>query len=160
AAALIYSGADVQLLAASDDSTRGSSSNKVENMILNPYPAPEFTGIKDWINAKPLTMAELRGKVVLVDFWTYSCINCVRTLPYITKWDAKYRDKGLVIVGVHAPEFEFEKKLDNVKAAVEKYGIKYPVALDSNLQTWSNFNNRYWPAHYLIDKDGRVVYTH
>jgi len=160
AAALIYSGADVQLLAASGDSTPAIGGNKVEDMVANPYPAPEFVGIKDWINSAPLTMAGLRGKVVLVDFWTYSCINCVRTLPYITQWDAKYRDKGLVIIGVHSPEFEFEKKLDNVKAATEKYGIHYPVALDSNLQTWSNFNNRYWPAHYLIDKDGRVVYTH
>ena len=109
---------------------------------------------------KPLTMQSLKGKVVLVDFWTYSCINCVRTLPYITDWDRKYRDQGLVIVGVHSPEFEFEKKLDNVKAAIAQHGIRYPVALDNNLATWVNFNNRYWPAHYLIDRDGKVVYTH
>ena len=106
--------------------------------------APEITGISDWINSPPLKIAGiLRGKVVLVDFWTYSCINCVRTLPYITQWDTKYRKDGLVIIGVHAPEFEFEKKLDNVKTAVEKYsGIHYPVALDSDLRTWSAFNNR------------------
>jgi thiol-disulfide isomerase/thioredoxin len=125
-----------------------------------PYPAPEMAGIQDWVNSSPLKIAELRGKVVLIDFWTYSCINCVRTLPYITRWDTKYRGKGLVIIGVHSPEFEFEKKLDNVKAATEKYGIHYPVALDSDLKTWSNFKNEYWPAHYLINKDGRVVYTH
>ena len=105
-------------------------------------------------------MQGLKGKVVLIDFWTYSCINCVRTLPYITDWDRKYRDQGLVIVGVHAPEFEFEKKLDNVKAAIAQHGIRYPVALDNNLSTWVNFNNRYWPAHYLIDREGKVVYTH
>jgi thiol-disulfide isomerase/thioredoxin len=105
-------------------------------------------------------MADLRGKVVLVDFWTYSCINCIRTLPYITSWNEKYRDKGLVIIGVHAPEFEFEKNADNVKKALEKYGIKYPVAQDNNLSTWQAFKNHYWPAHYLIDKEGKVVYTH
>lgn len=105
-------------------------------------------------------MKELRGKVVLVDFWTYSCINCVRTLPYITSWDQKYRKDGLVIIGVHSPEFEFEKRIDNVRAALVKYGIHYPVALDNDLATWGNFDNEYWPAHYLIDRDGRVVYTH
>lgn len=124
------------------------------------YDAPSFSGISDWINSPPLTMQSLKGKVVLIDFWTYSCINCVRTLPYLTDWDRKYRDQGLVIIGVHSPEFEFEKNIDNVKAAVTQYGINYPVALDNNLDTWSNFNNRYWPAHYLIDRNGKVVYTH
>jgi len=97
---------------------------------------------------------------VQVDFWIYSFINCVRTLPYTTNWDRKYRDQGLVIVGVHAPEFEFEKKLDNVKAAIAQHGIRYPVALDNKLATWANFDNLYWPAHYLIDREGKVVYTH
>lgn len=128
--------------------------------LATPYAAPEFAGIEAWLNANPLTMQGLKGKVVLIDFWTYSCINCVRTLPYITDWDSKYRDQGLVIVGVHSPEFEFEKKLDNVKAAIAQHGIRYPVALDNNLSTWVNFNNRYWPAHYLIDREGKVVYTH
>jgi len=105
-------------------------------------------------------MAGLKGKVVLVDFWTYSCINCVRTLPYITAWDKKYRDQGLVIIGVHSPEFEFEKDADNVKTAVVARGIKYPVALDNNLGTWQSFQNEYWPAHYLINRDGQVVYRH
>jgi cytochrome c biogenesis protein CcdA/thiol-disulfide isomerase/thioredoxin len=132
----------------------------LEKPLDKPYPAPEFTGIKQWLNSDPLTMASLRGKVVLVDFWTYSCINCVRTLPYLTQWDAKYRDKGLVIIGVHAPEFEFEKNVDNVQAALAAHDIHYPVAIDNNLDTWTAFNNQYWPAHYLIDKDGQVVYTH
>jgi len=159
-ALLIYAGADVKLLAAAGDSGAAITGDTLQGKLNNPYPAPEIVGIQDWINTKPLKIADLHGKVVLIDFWTYSCINCVRTLPYITKWDAKYRDKGLVIIGVHAPEFDFEKKLDNVKAAVEKYGIHYPVALDSTLATWSNFKNQYWPAHYLINQEGRVVYTH
>lgn len=168
AAVLIYEGADVQLLAASNNSAPtinapsigASADGKLLMALDQPYPAPEMDGINDWVNSPPLKIADLKGKVVLVDFWTYSCINCVRTLPYITAWDAKYRDKGLVIIGVHSPEFEFEKKLDNVRSATDRYGIKYPVALDSNLTTWGNFHNRYWPAHYLIDKDGNVVYTH
>lgn len=130
------------------------------NGLENPYPAPAFAGISHWFNTKPLTMAGLKGKVVLVDFWTYSCINCVRTLPYITAWDKKYRDKGLVIVGVHAPEFAFEKNADNVQKAIKQHHIAYPVAMDNDLTTWDNFNNQYWPAHYLIDRQGRVVYTH
>lgn len=128
--------------------------------LPNPYPAPNFVDIQTWLNSQPLTMQALKGKVILVDFWTYSCINCVRTLPYLTAWDQRYKDKGLVIVGVHAPEFEFEKNVDNIKAALIKNTIRYPVAVDNNLSTWSNFNNQYWPAHYLIDKNGQVVYTH
>jgi cytochrome c biogenesis protein CcdA/thiol-disulfide isomerase/thioredoxin len=133
---------------------------KLEDALPEPYPAPDFAGITTWINSPPLTMKELRGKVVLVDFWTYSCINCVRTLPYIESWYEKYKDRGLVIVGVHSPEFEFEKNPNNVRKAVVSDGIKYLVALDNNLETWENFNNRYWPAHYLIDRKGRVVYMH
>lgn len=125
-----------------------------------PYRTPEITGISDWINSPPLTLASLRGKVVLIDFWTYSCINCIRTLPYLKDWYAKYRDQGLVIIGIHTPEFEFERDINNVKAAVEKQGILYPVALDSQFATWLAFSNRYWPAHYLINKNGIVVYTH
>ena len=133
---------------------------QLQHGLVTPYAAPEFAGISAWLNSPPLTMKGLRGKVVLVDFWTYSCINCIRTLPYLKSWDKKYRDKGLVIVGVHSPEFEFEKNIDNVRAAVSRFGIHYPVALDSDLSTWVNFHNQYWPAHYLIDKQGRVVYTH
>lgn len=133
---------------------------KLINPIARPYPAPRIEGITEWINSKPLMLEQLKGKVVLIDFWTYSCINCIRTFPYLKNWYAKYHDKGLVILGVHAPEFEFEKNADNVKNAVQKYGILYPVALDNHFTTWQNYANRYWPAHYLIDKQGNVVYTH
>ena len=132
----------------------------LQDGLAQPYPAPELRGLTTWLNAPPLTWPELKGKVVLVDFWTYSCINCVRTLPYLTAWDRRYRDQGLVIIGVHAPEFAFEKNIDNIKAALTRYGIAYPVAVDNDLATWLSFRNHYWPAHYLIDRDGRVVATH
>ena len=128
--------------------------------MMNIGNAPELAGIADWINSQPLTLASLRGKVVLVDFWTYSCINCVRTLPHLTKWDETYRDKGLVIIGIHTPEFAFEMDLKNVQNAVKQHNIHYSVALDNAFKTWLNFKNRYWPAHYLIDREGKVVYTH
>jgi thiol-disulfide isomerase/thioredoxin len=123
-------------------------------------PAPELVGIEAWINSEPLTISELRGKVVLVDIWTYTCINCIRTLPHIKAWNEKYKDDGLVIIGVHSPEFAFEKELENVKAAVEKHGIKYPVALDNNHETWRAFKNSYWPRKYLIDVKGNIRYDH
>ncbi|HLC60631.1 MAG TPA: redoxin family protein [Candidatus Nanoarchaeia archaeon] len=123
------------------------------------YPkAPDFVGIDKWINSEPLKMESLKGKVVLVDFWTYTCINCIRTLPYLKDWDAKYRDKGLVIVGVHSPEFEFEKKYENVLKAVNDYQIKYAVAQDNHYATWSAYQNRYWPHKFLIDIDGYIRY--
>lgn len=128
--------------------------------LETPYAVPEIDGIAGWINSKPLRLADWRGKVVLVDFWTYSCINCLRTLPYITGWYNKYHTQGLEIIGIHAPEFAFEKKSENVQKAVQRFGIHYPVALDNELTTWANFKNQYWPAHYLIDRQGRVVYTH
>lgn len=131
------------------------------NSLFNEnYKAPEFTGINNWIDGTPLTMEELRGKVVLIDFWTYTCINCIRTLPYITSWHEKYNDDGLVVVGVHTPEFEFEKDTDNVIDAMNQYGIEYEVAQDNDFKTWRAYNNRYWPAKYLIDKNGYVRYTH
>lgn len=157
--AYIGSGFDVARLFPSGTSA-ASAELRLRDELAVPYAAPAFSGIEAWLNSPPLTMQALRGKVVLVDFWTYSCVNCVRTLPYLTDWDRKYRDMGLVIVGVHSPEFEFEKKLDNVKAAIAQYGIHYPVALDNHLDTWINFDNHYWPAHYLIDRGGQVVYTH
>lgn len=122
--------------------------------------APELTGIAAWINSSPLTMESLRGKVVLVDFWTYSCINCIRTQPYLNTWHEKYERDGLVIIGVHAPEFAFEKIENNVREASQKAGIKYPIALDNDFKTWNAYANRYWPAKYLIDKDGNIVYKH
>ena len=129
-------------------------------ILPNLGPAPELTGITNWINSDPLTLAELRGSVVLVDFWTYSCINCVRTLPYIKEWNEKYAEDGLVIIGVHAPEFAFEKDSVNVLEAVQRFGITYPVAQDNDFKTWRAFNNRYWPAKYFIDAEGNVRYTH
>ncbi len=108
-----------------------------------PYPAPPLEGITTWLNSQPLTLEELQGKVVLIDFWTYSCINCIRTFPYITQWHEKYKDDGLVIIGVHAPEFEFEKRRENVEAAIAKHGITYPVAMDNDFETWLNYENHY-----------------
>ncbi len=122
--------------------------------------SPEIKGIKAWINSKPLTIEKLKGKVVLVDFWTYTCINCIRSLPYLKQWHSKYAKKGLVIIGVHSPEFGFEKKVENVKKAVKEFGIKYPVAVDSDKATWDSFDNEYWPAKYLIDKEGYIADIH
>jgi cytochrome c biogenesis protein CcdA/thiol-disulfide isomerase/thioredoxin len=122
--------------------------------------APEFTGNDRWFNSKPLTLAGLKGRVVLVDFWTYTCINCIRTLPHLVAWDKAYRDAGLTIVGVHSPEFSFEKKASNVARALKQNGIEYPVAQDNELATWNAWSNQYWPAKYLIDANGHVRYTH
>ncbi|MGD0730873.1 MAG: cytochrome c biogenesis protein DipZ [Terracidiphilus sp.] len=116
----------------------------------------KITGATAWINSPPLTPENLRGKVVLVDFWTYSCINCLRTLPYIKAWCAKYKDSGLVIIGVHTPEFPFEKDEANVRKAVKELGITYPVAMDNDYAIWRNFNNEYWPADYFIDASGHI----
>jgi cytochrome c biogenesis protein CcdA/thiol-disulfide isomerase/thioredoxin len=113
-----------------------------------------------WIDSKPLTLQQLRGKVVLIDFWTYSCINCLRTLPHLKAWDAAYRGKGLVIIGVHTPEFAFEHVTSNVRSAVQRLGIRYPVVQDNRFKTWDNYANQYWPAEYLIDRNGRVRHTH
>ncbi len=120
--------------------------------------APEITGITNWINTngKPISLKELKGKVVLIDFWTYTCINCIRTLPYLNSWYEKYNKEDFVLIGVHSPEFEFEKKTKNVKDAVEKYKIKYPVAQDNNFGTWKAFSNQYWPSKYLIDTKGVI----
>jgi thiol-disulfide isomerase/thioredoxin len=123
-------------------------------------PAPEFTGITQWLNSEPLKLQQLRGKVVLVDFWTYSCINCANTLPYVKSWNQKYRDQGLTVIGVHTPEYPFERDTGNVKTALKRLGISYPVAQDNQYATWSAYNNQYWPAFYLIDKKGDIVYTH
>ena len=123
--------------------------------------AKELSGIQGYINTSKFKLADLIGeKVILVDFWTYSCINCQRTTPYLNMWYEKYKDKGFAIVGVHTPEFEFEKNYDNVARAVKEAGIIYPVVLDSNFGTWNAYNNRYWPHKYLIDIDGYIVYDH
>lgn len=121
---------------------------------------PSFGGAIEWLNSKPLTTEQLRGKVVLVDFWTYSCINCIRTIPYVRAWAEKYADQGLVVIGVHAPEFAFEKKVDNVKKALSDFKIGYPVAIDNDYKIWRAFDNSYWPAAYLIDAKGQIRYHH
>lgn len=122
--------------------------------------APEFAGISNWLNSAPLVMEELRGQVVLIDFWTYTCVNCIRTLPYLVEWHEKYADEGLTMVGVHTPEFEFEKLTENVVKASEDLGVEWAVAQDNDFRTWRAYGNRYWPAKYLIDADGVVRYTH
>jgi thiol-disulfide isomerase/thioredoxin len=119
-----------------------------------------FDGATGWLNSAPLGAAELRGKVVLVDFWTYTCINWIRTLPHVRAWADKYRDQGLVVIGVHTPEFEFEKNIDNVRRAVHDMRVAYPVAIDSDYAVWRAFGNNAWPAIYLIDAQGRVRYRH
>ena len=123
-------------------------------------PAPEFRNVASWLNSEPLTLAGLRGKVVLIDFWTYSCINCLRTLPYLKEWDRRYRDRGLTIVGVHSPEFAFERVESNVRENAGNLGVRYPIALDNDFGTWSAWHNRYWPAKYLIDRAGHIRYYH
>ena len=126
----------------------------------NSQRAPELVGIESWINSEPLTLEGLRGKVVLIDFWTYTCVNCLRTLPFLKEWHAKYSDNGLVIIGVHAPEFEFEKVRQNVVDATVVDGIEWPVAQDNDFMTWRAYKNNFWPAKYLIDKDGFIRYSH
>jgi cytochrome c biogenesis protein CcdA/thiol-disulfide isomerase/thioredoxin len=124
-------------------------------------PAPDFVGITNWLNTdKPLSIKDLRGKVVLVDFWTYTCINCIRTLPHVTSWYDKYHNLGFVVIGVHTPEFPFEHETANVENAIKQYHIFYPVAQDNNYATWNNYNNEYWPAEYLIDAQGNIRRTH
>ena len=122
--------------------------------------APEFTGISQWLNSDELTMEGLRGDVVLIDFWTYTCVNCIRTMPFLREWNEKYADRGLTMIGVHTPEFDFEKITDNVVAANDELGVVWPVAQDNDFGTWRSYNNRFWPAKYLIDANGVVRYTH
>ena len=133
---------------------------KVGGMLPVEGTLAPFDGAVQWLNSPPLTREQLKGKVVLVDFWTYSCINCIRSVPYTNAWYAKYKDQGLVVIGIHAPEFAFERDAANVRKAVTDFGIQYPVALDNNLTIWRAFNNRYWPAHYLADAQGRIRYHH
>lgn len=158
---------------ASDEiETRVSQGFKADKDVASPFEswgkvneaalkrAPEFVGITGYINTEELMLADLRGKVVLVDFWTYSCYNCVNTIPHVVGWHEKYADRGLVIVGIHTPEFAFEKDPDNVRAAVEKFGIRFPVLQDNDYQTWKAYENRYWPRFYLVDTEGYIRYSH
>jgi thiol-disulfide isomerase/thioredoxin len=122
--------------------------------------APDFKTGDNWLNSQPLTLSDLKGKVILVDFWTYSCINCIRTLPYVTKWYDTYKNKGLVVIGVHTPEFQFEKDANNVKNAISQFGIHYPVVQDNDYAIWNSYNNQYWPAEYIINQKGEIVEEH
>jgi thiol-disulfide isomerase/thioredoxin len=143
--------------------TSGAQDDPLEppqGIALESDTAPEFTGINHWINSGPLTMAQLRGKVVLVEFWTYDCINCIHVLPHVNQLHERYKDKGLVVVGVHTPEYGHERILGNLEKAVKRFDITYPVAQDNEYGTWNAFANRYWPALYLIDGNGRIVYRH
>ncbi|WP_085686329.1 MULTISPECIES: cytochrome c biogenesis protein DipZ [unclassified Pseudomonas] len=178
-AAVIATGADNLLLA--NTSSQGVAS--VEKSVLENVPKvvdyfvskvradstedeagkgamPSLSGAVQWLNSPELTNESLRGKVVLVDFWTYDCINCQHTLPYVKEWEKKYGKDGLVVIGVHTPEYGYERIIDNVKDQVQKLGITYPVAIDNNYAIWRNFDNQYWPAHYLVDAKGQVRYTH
>lgn len=138
------------------------SDRKSKSGIYNveAYDAPDFTGIDSWLNSEPLKIDDLKGKVVLVDFWTYSCINCIRTQPYLKSWYENYSDDDFEIIGVHAPEFSFEKVKKNVEKATKEAGLKYPIALDNGFSTWNNYQNQYWPASYLIDAKGKVRRVH
>ncbi len=155
--AIWIGGRMAQVSSSSSDSVNASQTDS-ELPYLGTMPPIE--GIASWINSDELTSEDLQGKVVLIDFWTYSCINCIRTLPYIHDWWDKYRDDGLLIVGVHTPEFEFEKVRENVIEAAAKYDLTHPIAQDNNYVTWENFNNRYWPAKYLFDQEGNLRYYH
>lgn len=176
-AAVISTGADNVLLA----NTSSEGIGKVEKSVLENVPKvvdyfvskvkadsmdnaqgamPSLTGAVEWINSPALTNESLKGKVVLVDFWTFDCINCKHTLPYVKDWAKKYEKDGLVVIGVHTPEYGFERIIDNVRDKVKEYGITYPVAIDNNYAIWRNFDNQYWPAHYLIDAKGQVRFTH
>ncbi|HKB20740.1 MAG TPA: cytochrome c biogenesis protein DipZ [Gaiellaceae bacterium] len=140
---------------------RGDTRQVAATTSLRNYgPAPRLAGLTNWINSEPLTLRRLRGKVVVIDFWTYSCINCLRTLPHVKAWYRTYHDKGLVVIGVHTPEFAFEHVPSNVRSAVRRLGITYPVALDNDYSTWNAFKNQYWPAKYLIDRRGHLRYYH
>ncbi len=143
----------------------GSGLTQFEKLAL-PSPiasfskAPSIIPGGEWFNTKPLTLAELKGKVVIVDFWTYTCINCQRTLPYLQSWWSKYKDKGLVVIGVHSPEFEFEKDANNLSKAIKDFGLTYPIVQDNDFSTWRAYNNQYWPAKYIIDSNGNIRFTH
>jgi cytochrome c biogenesis protein CcdA/thiol-disulfide isomerase/thioredoxin len=150
-----FDGLSAKLIPSGAAETNGEVLN-----VKNPYKAPEIEGIASWINSDPQKLADLKGKVVLIDFWTYSCINCIRTQPYLKAWYDTYKDSGFEIIGVHAPEFAFEKNKANVEDAVKKAGLTYPVALDNDFDTWNAYENRYWPGTYLIDKEGNIRRTH
>jgi len=155
---MVFSSFDEQFQPANIDS-EGNLLSKINKSGFKT--APDLVGIAHYLNTTPEELTdEMKDKVILYDIWTYSCINCIRTLPYITAWDDKYADQGLLIIGIHSPEFEFEKDPENVKMAIEKYGISYPVVLDNDMETWKAFDNRYWPRKYIADHEGYIRYDH
>lgn len=178
AAALIATGTDKTLLAGtSSEGLAGVETRVLQNvpkvldylvskvradspMETGQGSMPSLSGAVQWLNSPALNAEDLRGKVVLVDFWTYDCINCQHTLPYVKEWEKKYAKDGLLVIGVHTPEFGYERIIENVREQVQKLGITYPVAIDNNYAIWRNFDNQYWPAHYLIDAKGQVRYSH
>ncbi|MFP5359561.1 MAG: cytochrome c biogenesis protein DipZ [Actinomycetes bacterium] len=150
-------------VAATGDALSFDECEGTPDQLLNCGPARDLPGIEAWLHTPggaPLDLEDLRGRVVLLDFWTYSCINCQRTFPYLTAWDERYRDDGLTIIGVHTPEFAFEKVVGNVESAAQRYGIRYPIAIDNEYRTWREWDQRFWPAHYLIDQEGMVRQVH
>lgn len=151
-----------QLASCASRSLSASSiiTNKTKQIATTANRLPEFQGISEWINSAPLTTKDLLGKVVLVQIWTLGCINCQRTLPYITSWHKKYADCGLQTIGIHTPEFAFERDVKNIRRAMTKYGITYPVGVDNNFQTWKAYKNEYWPHLFLADRQGIVRYDH
>jgi len=148
---LFFTGVSVALIGAALTATPAKAFDRV---------AAPLSGATQWLNSAPLSMEGLRGKVVLVDFWTYSCINCLNALPHVKDWAAKYHDQGLVVIGVHTPEFAFEKDQRNVEQAISRLGITFPVAMDNQYEVWNAYQNRYWPAQYLIDAQGQIRREH
>ncbi len=137
-----------------------STSKEIVAIASNGQPLPEFVGISQWLNSKPLTTADLKGKVILVQFWTFACINCQRTLPYIVQWHKKYASRGLKVIGVHTPEFAYEREINNIKRALAKHQITYPVPIDNQFKTWQAYSNEYWPHLFLADRQGILRYDH
>ncbi|MDX2216305.1 MAG: thioredoxin family protein [Oculatellaceae cyanobacterium bins.114] len=128
--------------------------------LPEPMHLPEFQGISQWLNSEPLTIADLRGNVVLIQFWTFACINCIRTLPYVVGWHQQYAEQGLRVIGVHSPEFAFEREVSNIQSALTEHQITYPVPLDNEFKTWKAYKNRFWPHLFLADRDGILRYDH
>jgi thiol-disulfide isomerase/thioredoxin len=139
-----------------------SQANSMESVVTasNQKTLPEFQGIDQWLNSAPLTIANLKGSVVLVQFWTFACINCQRTLPYIVRWHQQYANQGLKVIGIHTPEFAFEREINNIKRALEHHQITYPVPIDNGFKTWNAYNNQYWPHLFLADRQGVLRYDH
>jgi thiol-disulfide isomerase/thioredoxin len=138
----------------------GQNPNQVAALPPAGNPLPEFQGISTWLNSSPLSVSDLKGSVVLVQFWTFACINCQRTLPYVVQWHRQYAAQGLKVVGIHTPEFAFERDVNNIKRALQQHQISYPVPVDTEYKTWNAYGNNYWPHLYLADRQGRLRYDH